>query len=273
MRTTMTSVPIERLSSSGVPSATMRPWSMMPTRSASASASSRYWVVRKIVMPSSSLSRLHLLPHPAAAHRVEPGGGLVEEQHVGVVHERGGEVEPALHAARSRCRSAGPWRRRCRRGRGGRSTRCVELGVAQAVEPALQPQQLGAGLLGVEGGVLQGDADAQPHLARARWRRRSRRRWPGRRWARAACRAPARWWTCRRRWGRGTRRSRRRGSRGRRRRRPRRRRSAGSAPRLVWPLWRSSRSWRSGRSWRSWMACFATYDRTLTVRVQVLTSM
>ena len=30
---------------------------MIPTRSASASASSRYWVVRKMVMPSSRLSR------------------------------------------------------------------------------------------------------------------------------------------------------------------------------------------------------------------------
>ena len=35
----------------------MRPLSMMPTRSASSSASSRYCVVRKIVMPSSGLSR------------------------------------------------------------------------------------------------------------------------------------------------------------------------------------------------------------------------
>ena len=41
----------------GVPSATIRPWSMIPTRSASTSASSRYWVVRKTVMPSSRASR------------------------------------------------------------------------------------------------------------------------------------------------------------------------------------------------------------------------
>ena len=37
----------------GVPSATIRPPSMIPTRSASWSASSRYWVVRKTVVPSS----------------------------------------------------------------------------------------------------------------------------------------------------------------------------------------------------------------------------
>ena len=56
-RAMMTSAPIARLSSSGVPSATDAPALMMPTRSASSSASSRYCVVRKIVMPSSSLRR------------------------------------------------------------------------------------------------------------------------------------------------------------------------------------------------------------------------
>ena len=41
----------------GVPSATIRPWSMIPTRSASTSASSRYCVVRNTVTPSSRASR------------------------------------------------------------------------------------------------------------------------------------------------------------------------------------------------------------------------
>src|SRR6266545_3951261 len=40
-----------RLSSSGVPSATSVPWSRRAIRSASSSASSRYWVVRKMVTP------------------------------------------------------------------------------------------------------------------------------------------------------------------------------------------------------------------------------
>ena len=56
-RATITSVPTLCFSSSGVPSATIRPRSMMPTRSQRRSASSRYCVVRKIVMPSSALSR------------------------------------------------------------------------------------------------------------------------------------------------------------------------------------------------------------------------
>ena len=41
-----------RLSSAGVPSATSRPWSSTAIRWASRSASSRYWVVRRIVTPS-----------------------------------------------------------------------------------------------------------------------------------------------------------------------------------------------------------------------------
>ena len=72
---------------------------MIPTRSASWSASSRYWVVRKTVVPSSV--ELHdLLPDRLAADRVEAGGRLVEEQHPRLVDERRGEVEPAPHPAR-----------------------------------------------------------------------------------------------------------------------------------------------------------------------------
>ena len=43
--------PTTALSAAGVPSRTMRPWSMMATRWASSSASSRYWVVRNTVVP------------------------------------------------------------------------------------------------------------------------------------------------------------------------------------------------------------------------------
>ena len=44
--------------------------------------------------------RLDLLPDRLAADRVEPGRRLVEEQDLGLVDERGGEVEPPLHPAR-----------------------------------------------------------------------------------------------------------------------------------------------------------------------------
>ena len=43
---------------------------------------------------------LDLLPHLGTDLGVEAGRGLVEEEHLGPVHERGGDVEPALHPAR-----------------------------------------------------------------------------------------------------------------------------------------------------------------------------
>ena len=49
--------PISAFSAAGVPSATILPWSMIPTRSASTSASSRYCVVRNTVTLSSRASR------------------------------------------------------------------------------------------------------------------------------------------------------------------------------------------------------------------------
>src|ERR1017187_6113174 len=51
-----------RLSSAAVPSAVTRPWSMTAIRSASRSASSRYWVVSSTVTPSSA-SSVRMMPH------------------------------------------------------------------------------------------------------------------------------------------------------------------------------------------------------------------
>ena len=87
-----------RFSSSAVPSATMWPWSSTAIRSASSSASSRYWVVRKIVTPLGD-ELADDLPHRAAAARVQAGGRLVEEDDPRVADQRHREVEPALHAA------------------------------------------------------------------------------------------------------------------------------------------------------------------------------
>ena len=110
---------MRRFSSSGVPSATIRPRSRTAIRSASWSASSRYWVVRKIVTPLGG-QLADAVPHRAAAARVEPGRGLVEEDHRWGADQGHRQVEPAAHPARvGRDRPAAP-RRRDRTGRAAR---------------------------------------------------------------------------------------------------------------------------------------------------------
>ena len=97
--TVTTSLPSSAFSASGVPAATIRPSSMIATRPHSWSASSRYWVVRKTVVPAALIRRTSsqmVMP----AGRVEAGRRLVEEQHRRLVDQRGGQVEASLHAAR-----------------------------------------------------------------------------------------------------------------------------------------------------------------------------
>ena len=104
-----------------------------------------------------------LFPHPGPADGIQTGRRLVEEQHLGVVDERGGYVQPALHAPRVGTD-------RALEGvadvdEAGQVVQpLVDLAPGQSVEPALQPQKLHPGLLGVEGRLLQGDADAQSDL-------------------------------------------------------------------------------------------------------------
>ena len=56
-------------------------------------------MVRKTVVPG-GVDPPDLLPHGQPRGRVEARGGLVEEEHLGGVHEGAGQVEPALHPAR-----------------------------------------------------------------------------------------------------------------------------------------------------------------------------
>ena len=116
-------------------------------------------------MPNVEVEPTHLVPHAGAALGIEAGRGLVEEQDLGVVHQRGHQIEPSLHATRV--------------GRDGAIERLAEVDqlaelldasghgrLREPVEQALQAQELAARLLGVEGRVLQRDADPQSHLAR-----------------------------------------------------------------------------------------------------------
>ena len=97
--TSMRSLPMRAFSSSGVPWATARPWSSTTMSSASRSASSRYCVVRISVVPSRD-ELAQQVPEVVAATRVEAGGRLVEEEHLGVADEARREVEAPAHAAR-----------------------------------------------------------------------------------------------------------------------------------------------------------------------------
>jgi hypothetical protein len=64
---------------------------MTTMSSASWSASSRYCVVHQVADD---------IPEPAATARVEPGGGLVQEEDLRAADEAGGQVEAAAHPAR-----------------------------------------------------------------------------------------------------------------------------------------------------------------------------
>ena len=136
-------------------------------RSASRSASSRYWVVSRIVVPPSARSAMnsHM---PSRLRGIEPGGRLVQEQHPRTGDQRRGDVEPAAHAAGVRLRRPV--------GRVGE----VEAGqqlvgprpglrLGQVVEPPDHLEVLEPGQVLVDGGVLAGQPD------RARAPRRPRR--------------------------------------------------------------------------------------------------
>ena len=127
---------------------------MIPIRSASASASSRYCVVRKTRDALAAREAVDLLPERGSALDVETGGRLVEEENARAVDERHREVEPALHAARvaadpavGRLREADP-REQLVRAR-------QALGAGQRLERRLEPQVLAAGEERVERRLLE----------------------------------------------------------------------------------------------------------------------
>ena len=159
----MRSEPRARFSSWGVPWTASLPRLMMPIRWARASASSRYWVVRKMVTPSLLVYVSHLLPDAGAADRIQAGGRLVQEEDLRVVYQGCGQVKAAFHTARvsayqpvhsfadvHQVREVGD--------------AAVYLPPRQAVKLALKPQQLSPRLLVVQGGVLESRAYPQPHL-------------------------------------------------------------------------------------------------------------
>ena len=114
--------PTRAFSSAGVPAATVLPPRSTTISSASRSASSRYCVVSSSAAPSCD-EALDRAPHLGPAGRVQAGGRLVEEDDRAVHDQAGGEVQPAAHAAASRCRPGGRRRGRSRSARAARRAR------------------------------------------------------------------------------------------------------------------------------------------------------
>ena len=108
---------------------------------------------------------LDLVPELGAGLRVQPGGRLVEEEHLRPVDEPERDVEPALHAARVRLGEpvAGP----------GQADLVQDLldalapsGADDPVDLGLHLEVLAAGRLRVEAGLLPDDPDRTAYAAR-----------------------------------------------------------------------------------------------------------
>ena len=188
-------------SSSTVPSATSAPSRITPTRSQICSTSPIRWLESRTVRPPWASERMNVA-HLGHAGRVEPVGRLVEDQQLRVLEQRGGDAESLLHPQRVGRRHG---RRRGRSGRPRPSTAATRSrarrrgGRARAGCRARR----GTGRRPVASTIapIRASPSGAPGGRRARWRCRTSGA-P----ARAASAASS---SCRRRWGRGSRRPRR----------------------------------------------------------------
>ena len=187
---------------------------MIVTESQTCCTSARMCELSSTVTPLAPSSRI-MVADLADAGRVEPVGRLVEDQQLGLLQQRRGDREPLLHAERVALVAV---RRRGRSGPTVSSARSTRVAAAPMVRASRvrfwRPVKSGANF-GLPrrrrrpGPSPRGSRPGrrlaeQPHRAR-------RRRGPGRA-------ASGSWWSCRTRWGRG--------SRARRRAAPRRSRSS-----------------------------------------------
>ena len=151
---------------------------------------------------------LELLPERGAALRVEPLGRLVEDEHLGPVHQRAAPGRAAASCRRSRSRSAS-WRpRSAPSARAARRRRRLTRRAACAAGGRPAPASRGRWRR------RPGSASAGPGRGacaprRAAWRRRSRPRGPCPRSVAAGWPGCGWWSSCPRRWGPGSRTARR----------------------------------------------------------------
>ena len=177
----------------------VRPARMMLTRSQSRSTSARMWLESSTVRPRSRNSSTQSL-EDRLHQRVEARGRLVEHQQLDVGGERGDQGDLLPVALGVGC---GPsWSGRAR------SARSARRGASSSSPPRSRPSRsidLAAGEVGPQ--VHVAGHVGEPPVQRGRVAPRVAAEQPDRRRRRcAAARAAPGWsWTCRRRWGRGSR--------------------------------------------------------------------
>ena len=137
---------------------------MIPTRSASTSASSRYCVVRKTVTPVLAASRATSSQSAVRLWMSSPVVGSSRKRIARPVDEREREVEPALHPAGVAAYLAVGGLRRARRASSSSSAPAPPLVTGAALERRLKPQVLAAGQQRVERRLLERGADRRTHL-------------------------------------------------------------------------------------------------------------
>jgi hypothetical protein len=121
-----------------------------------------------------SRKRLEVVEDGVAALRIDADRRLVEDQHVGVVDERGGDVEAPLHAAAERLRLVAGAVGEADEGERGVDA-LAEQRAAQAVEGAEQLQVRRRAEVLVDRELLRHDADAALGRVRVLVERQARR--------------------------------------------------------------------------------------------------
>ena len=178
-RTSRVWPPIFAFSSSGVPVAITRPWST--TAISCGQLVGLVQVLRGEQHGDAGREQPpHHVPHLDAAARVQPGGRLVEEQHLGPADQARGQVQPAPHAAGvglgrpvGRVVEAERGQQLARPGPG--------LAPGHAQQPADEQQVLHPGQRLVHRRVLPGQPDQLADLVRLAHHVVARRRWRARR--------------------------------------------------------------------------------------------
>ena len=198
--------PARRSSRSGA-TASSRPL-ITATRAHSRSTSARLCEHSTMRAPLGGQLR-HRVAHGARGLGVEPAGGLVEEEHLRVVHQRADDRQLLPHALAEAAAPARPRARPARSAAGSARVRSATPSASsQLVELDEEAQVLPRGEPVVEPGLL----GEQAHRARAAPRRRRPARVAAHRGlpreGGAARSASAPWWSSPRRWGRAGRRPR-----------------------------------------------------------------